>query len=483
MNTTKKKILILVGIVVSLIIILGIILYIIFFTGSKKIEDIPDEQLINITELPKEYMDNYFDELSKIGEEGKQHLTLIVVSPHKLNNTYGAVKEVPGPNNKYLLVYENMEQLDKAYDELSKDKTIAVSKNHKSKSTATHYSWGVSTMSLGSVSDQIQSSGNNTEVVVAVIDTGLTVSTFNKYYSGRLKGTYNTLTKSTSQSAMKDKFGHGTHVAGTVADATPSNVKIFAVKATNSDEFWDFDIVAGLEYLVYNHTASVINMSLSGSYYEKSYDLACASAKNNNIVVVAALGNDSTSKTTYPGGYTGVIGVTAINQSKKLCDFSNYGKNADFTAPGDFINSTCSSSSDLGTNYDADSDHEYLSGTSMACPHVAAAVAIVRTQNKNLSYNDTITVLRSITEDLGASGKDEKYGYGLINFAGKTMCNNGSNCDQYKVFSNGTIPDPVEDPTPVDPEPTDPTPTDPENPGPTDTHEECECVDEYCGVG
>jgi thermitase len=119
-------------------------------------------------------------------------------------------------------------------------------------------------------------------------------------------------------------------------------------------------------------------------------------------VVVAAAGNENTGRPSYPAAYERVISVAATDESDKRARFSNYGTTVDVSAPGVQILSTVP-----GGGYGM------KEGTSMASPHVAALAGLLAAQD--LLAPEIRRLIQRTATDLGAKGKDQYYGWGLIN--------------------------------------------------------------------
>ncbi|UCH22821.1 MAG: S8 family serine peptidase, partial [Deltaproteobacteria bacterium] len=136
-------------------------------------------------------------------------------------------------------------------------------------------------------------------------------------------------------------------------------------------------------------------------------------------------GNESSSSPSYPAAYENVVSVSAVNFSKGLAWYSNFGSTIDVAAPGgdtgadlnadgfpDGVLSTCGddTSGSILFNY------RFYQGTSMASPHMAGVVALMKAANPTMTPTDLDTLLMSelITEDIGALGRDDQFGYGLI---------------------------------------------------------------------
>ena len=379
------------------------------------------KSLININDLSDEFMNNYYNDYAIMASQDNLENVLIVISEKGIKNSYGATNIVNAPNHQYFLQYETEKEKNNAYEKLNNDGYLSVEENEiiqisEGDSTSREYmSWGISAMGLDYAIDEANKNINNLEnVTVAVIDTGLDVDLFkNSFSQSKLAGTYNSMNNSVD---VPDTNTHGTHVSGIVADGTPDNVKIFAVKAGDSS-FMFTSLVTALNYITNNNNADVINMSLAGYSNDNSMYQAINAAKENNIIVVCGAGNNDTSQQAYPASYDNTISVASIDSEKNKSGFSNHGLTIDFTAPGTDINSI----------------NGLKSGTSMATPHISAAVAIVKSYNRNLSFNQVIDVLKTTTDDLGNYGWDQYYGNGMINFRNQEFCD-GDICDKYNVF-------------------------------------------------
>jgi thermitase len=210
--------------------------------------------------------------------------------------------------------------------------------------------------------------------------------------------------------AQDDAEGHGTHVAGTVGAATDNGrgvaaacpgCKLLVARSGDSEVFFDSDIVQGIYWSVDNR-ARAINLSLGAPGESRILKHAVDYAWEHGVVVVAAAGNSNTSTPEYPAAYGHVISVSATDRSNGKARFSNYGTTVDVAAPGVNIWSTVP-----GAGYGT------KSGTSMASPHVAAVAGLLAAQNR--SAPEIRRRIQRTATDLGAGGKDNKFGWGLIN--------------------------------------------------------------------
>jgi len=158
---------------------------------------------------------------------------------------------------------------------------------------------------------------------------------------------------------------------------------------SNSGSGYTSWITSGINW-AYQNGAKVISMSIGGGGNSSTMNNACTNAMNAGCVVVAAAGNSNTSTMSYPGAYTNVIGVGSTTSSDTRSSFSNWGTWVDVAAPGSSIYSTYPRS---GTT----DRYATMSGTSMACPHVAGLAALVWAS----PFGTTSAAVRSRIETTG----------------------------------------------------------------------------------
>jgi len=259
-----------------------------------------------------------------------------------------------------------------------------------------------------------------TGVKIAVIDSGLAVSGSSDGIACAVDAK-NTIDGSTD---VFDGTGHGTHVSGTIAQTTNNtagvaglayNACVIPIKALNDrGTGTDVDIAEAIAYAV-DKGARVISMSLG---YSAGYSLSdfadepSYSALNNvpdNVVVVVASGNDGASNVSYPASHPTAIAVGSIEEGNTIASYSNQGPSLDLVAPGSGIIQE--------TRYRRKWGYYSYNGTSMAAPHVSAAVALLLSNDSSLTKAEVLNKLTSSALDLGAAGVDSTYGAGLIQVA------------------------------------------------------------------
>ena len=210
-----------------------------------------------------------------------------------------------------------------------------------------------------------------------------------------------------------DDNGHGTHCAGIIAAVdndigvigVAPEADLYAVKVLDSSgSGYVSDVIAGIEWSV-NNSMDIISMSLGLDSDSTDLRNACDYAYNAGLLLVAAAGNEGSGSdtVTYPAKYDSVIAVAATDSSDNRTSSSSTGPAVELAAPGKEINSTWS-----------DGGYKKASGTSMACPHVTGTAALVWKAFPHYNNTQVRQHLQETAEDLGDSGMDKWYGYGLV---------------------------------------------------------------------
>jgi subtilisin family serine protease len=154
--------------------------------------------------------------------------------------------------------------------------------------------------------------------------------------------------------------------------------------------------------------ANVINLSLGGTSNAQIIEDAVRYAAEHNVLVVAAAGNGRSNTPFYPAALAEVVGVAATRNDDSRWSLSNYGPFVEVTAPGYAIYSTYN---DLNNAYGG---YNYMSGTSMASPHVAGLAGLLLSLKPDQSLAQLRSLLQSTSVDLGEPGRDDYFGYGRI---------------------------------------------------------------------
>ncbi|MDJ0679065.1 MAG: S8 family peptidase, partial [Xenococcaceae cyanobacterium MO_167.B52] len=218
------------------------------------------------------------------------------------------------------------------------------------------------------------------DTVVAVIDSG--VSKVPDLKLTHFVGGYDFVNNTKE---VKDDNGHGTHVAGTIAQSTNNGygvagiayeASIMPLKVLSASGGGTVADIAEAIKFAADNGADVINMSLGGGGSSHLMKEAINYAYNKGVVIVAAAGNSGENASGYPARYPKVISVSATGASGEKASYSNYGAGVDISAPGgDETAQILQNTIDPSTG---ESIFLGAMGTSMASPHVAGVAALIK---------------------------------------------------------------------------------------------------------
>ncbi|PIQ40659.1 MAG: peptidase S8 [Thalassolituus sp. CG17_big_fil_post_rev_8_21_14_2_50_53_8] len=295
------------------------------------------------------------------------------------------------------------------------------------------------------------------DVIVAVIDTGVFLA--HPDLSGQLTDGYDFVSNPDSArdgnglDSNPDDPGdsplpgasswHGTHVAGTIAALTNNaiggagvapNAKIMPLRALGKNNGSSYDIIQAVRYAARlsndsntlpAQKADIINLSLGGYSSSAAEQALYSELRDAGVIVVAAAGNDTSSVPFFPAAYPEVISVSATNYQGAPASYSNFGSSISVAAPGgelsnddnldgqkDGVLSTVANDSS-GTRQPG---YSLFEGTSMASPHVAGVIALMKAVHPSLSAADVGLLLQScaITSKANNCNRDNQLGYGQI---------------------------------------------------------------------
>jgi subtilisin family serine protease len=204
-----------------------------------------------------------------------------------------------------------------------------------------------------------------------------------------------------------DDHGHGTHCAGIIAAEGHNgldiagvcwNVKIMALKSLDEGGYGPYaNAVAAFNYAV-NNGADVISNSWGKDEYSQAMQDVIDYAYSQGVIIVASAGNADDSAPHYPANNEHVISVAATNSKDEKATFSTYGDWVDLAAPGVDILSLRAGGSDAGTPYN--NYTTIMSGTSMSCPYVSAACALLLSKNPMQTVDEVNHVLSVETDPI-----------------------------------------------------------------------------------
>ncbi|MHB9028241.1 MAG: S8 family serine peptidase [Candidatus Latescibacterota bacterium] len=238
-----------------------------------------------------------------------------------------------------------------------------------------------------------------------------------------------------NDSHPNDDDGHGTHVAGTIAQSTNNGLgtagvtfdccAIMPIKVLDNTGSGSYAAISHGIVWAADHGAKVINMSLGGGSPSSTLESALRYAYSKGVTIVAAAGNNGYPMVSYPAAYDEyVIAVGATRYDNQKAGYSSYGSSLDLVAPGGdividqnrdgFGDGIMQNTFNPNTQDVSDFGYWFFQGTSMAAPHVAGAAALLYAQQDTLSPDDVRDLLQSTARDLGNRGRDDVFGYGLI---------------------------------------------------------------------
>lgn len=259
--------------------------------------------------------------------------------------------------------------------------------------------WGVASYGIPALWKQTHGDG----VTVAVIDSGIA-----EHHALDVADRRNF----SSDGEPLDTLGHGTHVAGIIgarrgaAKGIAPGCTLLSLKALGHSGMGSNDAVADAVAFATEAKADIICMSLGSASANARVHAAIQAAHAQGVIVVCAAGNDG-GAVDFPAAFPETIAVGAVDRNGVACEFSCRGKEIIVAAPGHDITSTW-----LSDGYAT------ISGTSMAAPFVAGTLALYvsacKKAGQKVTHRHVVDALSSTCRDVGATGRDDVYGWGLL---------------------------------------------------------------------
>ncbi len=326
---------------------------------------------------------------------------LIVKSKYDIN-PLDSVAIVEGYNDLHIVQFDNQESAKQAETYYNKQKLIEYAEPDIVMSTMNidytveasavtsasinydnHLSWGSESIGIDDYIDYLGDVSELPEIIVGIIDTGIDLD--HEFLKDRIIETGYNISDSGTPDCEDDDNGHGTHVAGIVADNSAQNIKIKSFKCLDSNGNGNLSNITLAVDEAVKSGVNVINMSLGGKTTSSLMQTSIINAINNGITVCVAAGNSGSDASKYcPANIEECITVAAIDYNDTFPYWTNYGSPIDIAAPGVSIYSSYNNNS-----------YETKSGTSMASPFVAAASALILSKNINNTPKNVLNILQS----------------------------------------------------------------------------------------
>lgn len=270
-------------------------------------------------------------------------------------------------------------------------------------------------------------------VKIAVVDTGIATHEDLVIAGGISQVDYT--------SSYHDDNGHGTHVAGVIGakdndrgvTGVAPDSELYAVKVLNQEgEGYASDVIAGIDWSIQNNM-DIINLSLGNKTRSPLMEIMINQAVERNIAIVSAAGNDGTiagieDNVSYPGRYPNTIAVGAVDQNNRRAEFSSTGSAVEIAAPGVGVLSTYINNS-----------YAKMDGTSTSAPFISGVIALFKQIDPTISFPEIRDKLSRESIDLGDTGRDTWYGFGLVQapYYFKDIYGHWARGDILTVFKNG----------------------------------------------
>lgn len=278
--------------------------------------------------------------------------------------------------------------------------------------------WNLRQIGIESAWDESQGQG----VTIAVIDTGISPVpdlTQTEFVAG-----YDFIN---DRVEARDDNGHGTHVAGTIAQSTHNGygvagiayaARLMPLKVLSATGAGTVADIAEAIHFATDHNADVINLSLGGFGDSQVLRQAIQYAHDRGVTLVAAAGNAGQNAANYPARYPHVIAVAALDATGQKTPYSNFGAGVDLSAPGGLIQPDNERGGILQNTLDPQTGAPIfaaLQGTSMAAPHVAGVAALVKAVG--VDNPDDIAAVLQQSAQARPDDSLNHYGAGQLNAA------------------------------------------------------------------
>lgn len=365
-----------------------------------------------VTAMSEEYNKEYEEKLDSAQAAGLSVDNRLIVETKSKINTYDAVDEVYGLGYAFIQ-FDNEEDAEKAAAQYEKQGLTVQNDNLytvSASSSSTESDWAYKYSEADTTLKYFKNT-DNPQIIVGIIDTGI-------YYDhtkmkDRIIRTNKNFSTSYIRDRENDEHGHGTNVAGVIAQSTPDNVKLSGFKVADGEgHIYSSGLICAYEYILAmkENQPDILNMSYGGYEPESTVEKHLfQELKDSGIALIAAAGNENVdTKDSTPANNENVLAVSAYDENGNKCWFSNYGTTVDIAAPGENVKTYKVANSD---------SYEYVNGTSFSSPFVAAAAAYVLMQDSSRTPDDIYEILKNSAIKRNKTSDKMWAGSGLLNFS------------------------------------------------------------------
>ena len=296
-----------------------------------------------------------------------------------------------------------------------------------------HHSLGATVLGLDKYADIINDNGNPSDVVIATVGYGINYE--NEFFKDRINEDYYNFVLNDKN--ISETTAQGSRIAEVLVDSTTSNVKIMPLVTVTEEGYMTLSsTIKALAYAkeksdvicyeLINSKNEVIDMALEGCFKE---NVAVCSVSANNLYISNNDDKNETSSTgseaDYPANHAMTIAVSSLDREMNIADYSGKGQYIDFAIPSTDVEEIFSSSANISR----------WSGAEYSNAQIAAIIALIKTYSKDATILEMYNFIRNFTEDLGAEGKDELYGYGCPKFQNLTIADIDKKSPEFKEIT------------------------------------------------
>ena len=347
----------------------------------------------------------------------------IIVETDSLINDFEADNVQEIQEGLYILQYDTQMRTQSAYEYLKNQtwvKNIELDKveiidiiNDESQTVygeaeeETEYnSYGVEEMGFDNYKNIVNENGNPSEITVATIGYGMQIE--HSYFYNRIDEKYYNYIEQSKQ--IYETIPQGSRIAEVIVESTSENVKIMPLMVINSENYTTLaTILEALSFAINNSDVICYEFTNEENYM---INLVLENAFRENVpVCCVTIPEDEEEIKTYPANSSLTIGVSSINKESQITSYSGQGEYIDFSAY----------STDVKEIFDTNTSVSRWSGAQYSNAHIVAAIALVKTYNKEYTILEVYNILRNYCVDLGDEGKDIEYGYGCPDFSDITI--------------------------------------------------------------